>query len=36
MRYENPNTRVLLDVDREKFIEVLFQAVYALDEICAQ
>ncbi len=36
MRYENPNTRVLVDVDREKFIEVLFEAFTKLDVMCAQ
>lgn len=34
MRYENPNTRVLLHIDRDKFIEMLFGAFSRLDEIC--
>ena len=35
MKYENPNTRVLLNIDREKFIEILFKAFEKLDEICS-
>lgn len=34
MRYENPNTRVLLNIDREKFIELLFEGFSKLDELC--
>lgn len=35
MRYEKPNTKVLLNIDREKFIDILFKAFEKLDEICA-
>lgn len=34
MRYEKPNTRVLLNINREKFIEILFGGFKKLDEIC--
>lgn len=33
MKYEHPNTRVLIDIDREKFIEILFDALAKLDDI---
>lgn len=36
MRYENPNTRVLLNIDREKFIQILFKGFKTLDEICGE
>ncbi len=34
MKYEKPNTRVLLNIDREKFIQILFNAFEKLDKIC--
>lgn len=34
MRYENPNTKVLLHIDRNKFIKILFAAFEKLDQIC--
>jgi pyrimidine-specific ribonucleoside hydrolase len=34
VKYERPNTRVLLDIDREKFIEIFIGGLKKLDEIC--
>ena len=33
-KYERPNTRVLIDVNREKFIDILFKAFAKLNEMC--
>ena len=33
MKYENPNTRVLLHIDRDKFIQILFDGFKKLDEM---
>jgi pyrimidine-specific ribonucleoside hydrolase len=34
IKYENPNTRVLVNVDREKFIKILMDGFAKLDEEC--
>lgn len=33
IHYENPNTKVLLHIDRDRFIEILFEAFAKLDEL---
>ncbi|GMG95479.1 nucleoside hydrolase [Tepidimicrobium xylanilyticum] len=34
VKYERPNARVLLNIDRERFIDILFEGFKKLDEIC--
>lgn len=34
VKYEKPNTRVLVNVDREKFIDILLKGFAKLDHIC--
>lgn len=33
-KHENPNSKVLLDIDREEFVSILLNSLEKLDEIC--